>query len=492
MVDFLYDKFEVHQLNESGQNYLVLKPVKLYDETVFEYQIEMLARNPVHAVIPLEVRTRDGEIKLYYNITSLIPMVDFLKNNAFTVEKFIVMLCNMTDIIAECKPLLLYEDNFILKSRYVYVNPESQTPHLIYIPSSLKANCMEDLKELIFDAITRMDLDSSPASDHLVSKIIRYVKESGSGMSTLKKFLDEIRLECEAFKNIPEGRASEYDRHDKSHGLAAPARDESGYRNDENIETKLINADTTFMGYKLKVIFYAVVLQIALIATAVMAEKLMRQVITNSYLRYLPVMMGVLIIDILLFRFLNHLNGKDDIEDDQPLNKGTQSEEMEAPAMEGAVEGCLKSSGTEKNNKYSDSLLDGITSGDAAVEAVKTTANTSCSNNRYEKTTLLCAGNKMKGFLVKSGEGIADACPISKNPFIIGRNADVSDLVIGERSVGRIHAEIRSYSGEFYLIDRNSKNGTSINGCRLESGKEYKLQDGDVIEFANVTYRFTA
>lgn len=48
--------------------------------------------------------------------------------------------------------------------------------------------------------------------------------------------------------------------------------------------------------------------------------------------------------------------------------------------------------------------------------------------------------------------------------LILGRSADLCDLVIDDETVSRQHAEIRRENGAFKVADRNSSNGTAVNG----------------------------
>ena len=53
-----------------------------------------------------------------------------------------------------------------------------------------------------------------------------------------------------------------------------------------------------------------------------------------------------------------------------------------------------------------------------------------------------------------------------------------------------MHAEIIFKNGEYYIKDLNSRNGTYINGERINSNIEYKIEDKDKIDFANGKYTF--
>ena len=52
----------------------------------------------------------------------------------------------------------------------------------------------------------------------------------------------------------------------------------------------------------------------------------------------------------------------------------------------------------------------------------------------------------------------------NRSRLILGRSADLCDLVIDDETVSRQHAEIRRENGAFKVADRNSSNGTAVNG----------------------------
>ena len=55
-------------------------------------------------------------------------------------------------------------------------------------------------------------------------------------------------------------------------------------------------------------------------------------------------------------------------------------------------------------------------------------------------------------------------------------------------SVSRQHAEIFRKAGRLWLVDLGSKNGTWLNGQRLEAHRSYALQHGDSFQIGG--YRF--
>lgn len=76
--------------------------------------------------------------------------------------------------------------------------------------------------------------------------------------------------------------------------------------------------------------------------------------------------------------------------------------------------------------------------------------------------------------------------PLEKSHTIIGRSLELTDFALPEvLSMGRVHAEVIKEDLSYYLVDLNSKNGTFVNGRRLDPQKRAPLKEGDVIKFAN-------
>ena len=68
---------------------------------------------------------------------------------------------------------------------------------------------------------------------------------------------------------------------------------------------------------------------------------------------------------------------------------------------------------------------------------------------------------------------------------IIGRpsKSGINPAVqLNDRFVSRDHARIVKEIGSVVVIDKNSVNGTKLNGCRLDAGQPYPLHDHDKIE----------
>jgi pSer/pThr/pTyr-binding forkhead associated (FHA) protein len=73
---------------------------------------------------------------------------------------------------------------------------------------------------------------------------------------------------------------------------------------------------------------------------------------------------------------------------------------------------------------------------------------------------------------------------LSERPITIGRNPD-SDVVLIDEKVSRIHCGIRLWDGEYYLKDLKSRNGTFVNGRRIEVAT---LKPGDQVRIGSTDF----
>lgn len=78
------------------------------------------------------------------------------------------------------------------------------------------------------------------------------------------------------------------------------------------------------------------------------------------------------------------------------------------------------------------------------------------------------------------------------NRLIIGRTGELCHLVIETKSVSKQHAQIRLENGAFKIADRNSSNGTAVNGQFSRAPfDEVPLKEGDTVTLGDVKLDFS-
>lgn len=83
----------------------------------------------------------------------------------------------------------------------------------------------------------------------------------------------------------------------------------------------------------------------------------------------------------------------------------------------------------------------------------------------------------LSNLIISEGEKKGEVYSILNFPFRIGRMSD-NDIVFEDKRVSRYHAEIRLKNDAYIIRDLGSRNGTFVNGARVDS---IKLNSGDKI-----------
>ncbi len=80
---------------------------------------------------------------------------------------------------------------------------------------------------------------------------------------------------------------------------------------------------------------------------------------------------------------------------------------------------------------------------------------------------------------------------INKPSFRIGKEKSYVDyFVMNNSAVSRIHADILTHNGRYFIKDNNSTNRTFVNGTVIPFGQEVEIFDGDAIMLANEAFEF--
>jgi hypothetical protein len=73
-----------------------------------------------------------------------------------------------------------------------------------------------------------------------------------------------------------------------------------------------------------------------------------------------------------------------------------------------------------------------------------------------------------------------------RDGLFIGRNSGQSQLVISDNSISKQHAQIRRAGGALVVVDRQSANGTAVNGRFGKPNEEMPLRAGDTLTLGEV------
>ncbi len=92
--------------------------------------------------------------------------------------------------------------------------------------------------------------------------------------------------------------------------------------------------------------------------------------------------------------------------------------------------------------------------------------------------------------LVCEETGQAPPVILDRDMVVIGKMEGVTDVRLDRPAISRIHARIQKKEQGYWIADLDSKNGTFVNGKKLEKEEERLLQAEDLVVFADMSYRF--
>ncbi|MDR4889946.1 DUF6382 domain-containing protein [Fredinandcohnia sp. QZ13] len=79
---------------------------------------------------------------------------------------------------------------------------------------------------------------------------------------------------------------------------------------------------------------------------------------------------------------------------------------------------------------------------------------------------------------------------VSRKVFKIGRDPQQTDYTSKNKVVGRVHAELITENGEYFIVDKESRNGSYVNGVKLVPKNKVKIKHEDKIKLANEEFEF--
>lgn len=107
---------------------------------------------------------------------------------------------------------------------------------------------------------------------------------------------------------------------------------------------------------------------------------------------------------------------------------------------------------------------------------------------KKQDETIWQDSDAVKTMCLISCQGSIKSIPVTHYPFVLGGDKNKVDGVIGGKGIEQVHAKVLCEGGELYVIDMESRQGTFYNDERLVPWQKQRLQDGDVIRFAQMEY----
>lgn len=423
---------EVSYKRDVNHSFLVIRPENEVDTKA--YPVRMVLGNVIPGLLPCRLQKADGTILLYYDITARQQLSEMYQKLGFTELKNIYQ--EFLRIFGQLKMYLLNMDQLLLEPEYVYLDKKEEIMYLCYLPGYEKP-VQEQLKDFTEYLLPRMEHQDSKGV-MLGYSIYRLLAEEGFQMEAVREILhktenQKAQLASAAEKEeekieaeVPEGRNF---------------TDSQGRTEEKEEQKKVRGKDAALL----------------LMGFGILAGSVACRQMGYFGEMWLPVMLGVLFAAILGISFVLWI-------DNWKKTKKKKKDTWES----------------EEDHKLWEDM-----------EPSDTLYQENMENTEGEETVVLYRGEEYGCcVLVCEETGQAPQIILNREMMVIGKMEGVSDVLLDRPSISRIHAKIQKKEDSYFIADLNSKNGTFINGRKLEQEEEYLLQPEDQVVFADVRYRF--
>ena len=478
---------EIEVKHDIQANYLVI-----HSEADKPYMVEMLAGNKVKGFLELEVRVMDNQNQYYYDITGKENIVQKTQRGKWSKKELVSAVSQILDTIKKAREYLLAADHFLLEPEYIYRNIDTGELSLCYTWERDKS-INEQLTELFAYFLNAVDYeeqeavewiyclyDTSREEECTLQRLWSVFEVEEEKIEKQETVVEEIVEKKPAFKEKLAGQT--YEKKEVTLGGFFRKLRKSGDAK-EKPEKKL----------KPQMIKEKPVKKLTpQMVKEKPAKKLTPQTVKEKPVKKLTPQM----VKEKPAKKLTPQTVKE-----KPVKKLTPQIAKEEPEKKWTPEGVREKAEKkpifkrQPENRRANSVpadqAGWTESKKWELESDDKTQITDPDQTVYrpELAKSLKENRRPLCYLVPKQE-TDPVIAICELPFYIGRFQKDTDVLKGMHSISRIHCKIEKDDALFYLSDLSSTNGTYHNSTKLTQGKKVVLQEGDLIDIADVTYRF--
>lgn len=506
---------------EMNRNYMVLHPEK---EIGGSYALRMLSENRINGLLPLQEKQIDGEIFLYFNITSRQSLARMMEYRSFKAKEIRQITSDLIVTMTALERFLMDGDQLCLEPDMIYVDPDDLKANFCLLPGSVSQfeESFRKLARYILDHVDHTDGDAVVLAFALfragekenfgirdLEKCLRAGerdgKEDNFGENTGKEKLYET--ERKMARDYGKGAAGELPRYqgekqngsEGKYGYSEIKKTDLSGETEELAEEKGLKHGKNLFSVLLAVLMAAVPAAVYFIGGI---DRIL------EWKWGILAVEGVMMAGVIFFRVRKDEEGTGETEvdweiefrEEEDRERGGMPDEIEYRRDMAGVcgdaennENALKKSSEIKNRKNNlGNRVERNWENESGIYIDSNDLRTDVRQRESdEMQTVLLTGRQIYPATRRlvpenGGEDIL----VRYFPFIIGKNREISDFCLNLPQISRIHAKIEEDRDGYMLTDLNSTNGTSVNGRFLETNESIHIEPGEIISFADQRYRF--
>ncbi|MGN0431293.1 MAG: DUF6382 domain-containing protein [Lachnospiraceae bacterium] len=422
--------------------------------------IGMMQNNQIAGLLDMQVLRMDDICTLKFNISSKVPLSNFL-SGVVKKERFLTVMKKIIDIMRRLEEYLLDVGQVFLTTEDIYVNVSTLEIGMLYYPVlSVKKNLSLNtfFKEILFST----EFDRSENCDYVVSLLNFLNTNKEADATELRKMLEDM---------LDQGDAK---------ATVIPVQSAASVETPKTIESPSVRPPV-LVGETSNVPPVTATTTVPPVQTAsqTMASMPAENILPTGQ---------------------NMNEKKKPVKSAEKEKKGLFGKKISKPTVQPiGIEVPGMTQTTPAKQSTSIEPMQSVTSVQP-VSLVQTPVLVQPSMNFGETTVLqtpvigetTVLGMDMQSNISKPVRAVlerkrtGEVIVIAKDVFKLGKEQHYADYcVLDNSAVSRSHADIVKRDNEYYIVDNNSLNHTFVNGIQIVGQSAQPLKEGDIVTLAN-------
>ena len=460
---------QIDYKRDLNHTYVILQEEKEPDTA--SYQIRMLLTNAIPGLLDCKIGKMDDKTLFYYEVTSRQSLQSVFEQRSIGAEVLRKLFEQLLDLLEELGQYLLVPDGLVLQPELVFADANLENFSFCYLPGKQgHTGCFQkQIRELMEYLLPKLDHQEQDAVV-LGYGLYREISAEIFSVETIQVLLYQTGKEK---KETTEQEGKERSREENPPVQMEEMRWEEREA-EAAAENFFVEAEEEKDEGNWKNIVEAVIC-IGFLGGVLALRWTQAETVWYLVLGGAAAVVGI--VSLALELFSEYQNRKGLKQKDGTWNPQSDTEQQ-GWRRDSSVE---KEKTWEKNEEQENRKMHSLMELEGQEEDL------------FGKTELLTSPeDEGRAYLIPIDPIDLPLIPIERGSTLIGKLSAAADVILPYRTVSRLHAKLVSTEEGDYLLDLNSRNGTTVNGVPLMGETKRKLEDGDDISFAGKKYRYKA
>ena len=457
-------------------------------ETEDNYQLRTLFSNRIEGLLPLSFEHVDNVRKCRYEITGFQPFAACCESFGITAGDLKKLFLGLISLLDRLEDYLLDPDHLLLDPEYLYADWQSKEIKAAYLPETY-VPVREGIRNLTEYMLTRASLGDTECV-LLLCGVLKSLRDTSLQIGDIRNVFSagakEVPESFPQYEKAPETSRSMFSEEDVY--LQDLCKEPEAYKRPEDFDHSPCSSTkaSPVTGFSLRKYIpeaYTVILAAFMAAAAAIVWIALR--LQDAYILSTPEMAAAAAAGALLIFLCAFITDKASSRFSRKAAAQYTSNSMDSPSAE------------DTDIAYTPpAFSDWAGDAEGSVYAWAESTFTDPEDGFAGGQTVLLSGDmpaagSIPASLVPANKDLGlPSFVLDERDLLIGQKSSLSDRVIPDPTISRVHAKITVRNGRFLVSDMGSKNGTSVDGKPVIGRDEVPLTDGSRIMFAGCEYIF--